>query len=88
MIPHATTPVAAIAVLGRLRALAGHVFWHDDVSLAACDEVDVALVHGYRQVTDAHLVALAARRNGRLVTFDRRVASLARDPMMVLTLSL
>lgn len=31
----------------------------------------------YRQVTDAHLLALARRHGGRLATFDRGVSGLA-----------
>ena len=31
---------------------------------------------GYRQVTDAHILSLAIRRGGRLVTFDRGVLQL------------
>lgn len=88
VIPTAATPGEAVDVLRRLRRLSGHHFWHDDVSLADCDEVDVEALNGYRQVTDAHLVALAARRGGRLVTFDRSVAQMARSPESVETLSL
>ena len=33
-------------------------------------------VVGYRQVTDAHLLALAIRRRGGLATFDRALAEL------------
>lgn len=88
VIPYATTPMAAIAVLQRLRGTVGHVFWHDDVSLADSDGFEPNMLHGYRQVTDAHLLALAAHRQGRLVTFDRKVAPLARDPAAVVTLSL
>jgi predicted nucleic acid-binding protein len=43
---------------------------------------------GYRQVTDAHLLALAVRHAGRLVTFDSAVAELAdrSDRVVVLRL--
>ena len=36
-------------------------------------------VVGYRQVTDAHLLALAISRKGRLATFDRGVPALIPD---------
>ena len=36
--------------------------------------VDVAKVHGPRQVNDAYLLALAVAHGGRFVTFDRRLA--------------
>ena len=32
-------------------------------------------IHGYRQVTDAYLLALAIAHGGKLATFDRKLAS-------------
>ncbi|OBI42344.1 type II toxin-antitoxin system VapC family toxin [Mycobacterium sp. E796] len=61
-------------VLSALRATDGHRFLVDDVSLA--DE-DIPPIAGYRQVTDAHLLALARRRGVRLVTFDAAIVTLA-----------
>jgi hypothetical protein len=58
-------------VLRRLRALPRHTFWTDDVALSDSPHVDGARLVGHRQVTDAHLVALALRHGGRLATFDR-----------------
>jgi hypothetical protein len=77
-IPDARSPAQAIELLRHMRAVAGHVFWSDDVS--PCD-ADGAFLHivGYRQVTDAHLVSLAHRRDGTLATFDRGVLDLAGD---------
>jgi hypothetical protein len=60
-----------------MRELQGHAFWADDISAAAETSGPFARVVGYRQVTDAHLLALAVRRGGRLATFDRAVATLA-----------
>jgi predicted nucleic acid-binding protein len=34
-------------------------------------------LHGYRQVTDAYLLALAARRQGTLASFERGLRALA-----------
>lgn len=65
---------AARAVLRALRAVGTHRFLADDVS--QCDD-DVPEVHGYRQVTDAHLLTLAHRHGVRLVTFDAGVVTLA-----------
>ncbi len=76
-IPEACTPAEAIALLGRMRGLAGHVFWVDDISPADPGATPFARVAGYRQVTDAHLLALAIRRGGALATFDRGLAELA-----------
>ncbi|MGQ0778568.1 MAG: hypothetical protein ACT4NY_29845 [Pseudonocardiales bacterium] len=36
--------------------------------------VDRTRIHGPRQVTDAYLLALAVRRDGRFVTFNQSVA--------------
>ncbi|HDQ13869.1 MAG TPA: PIN domain-containing protein [Sediminispirochaeta sp.] len=51
-----------------------HRFW-------AADEDFYSLVRdlpvsGYRQTTDAYLLALAVKNGGRLVSFDRRLAEL------------
>ncbi|CAN5730648.1 type II toxin-antitoxin system ribonuclease VapC29 [soil metagenome] len=63
------TPVAqAVAALDIVRAHDRHTFWSDDVWV---DVASMAAVIGHRQVTDAHLVALARRYEGRLATFDR-----------------
>ena len=52
----------------------GHEFWPDDVNLLDAGAVNWQRVLGHRQVTDAYLLALAVRHDGRLVTFDRRIA--------------
>jgi toxin-antitoxin system PIN domain toxin len=65
---------AARAVLAALRSLDGHLFVSDDISIA---DADVPPISGYRQVTDAHLLTLARRRELRLVTFDAGVPALA-----------
>ena len=76
-IPGAATPAEAIALLRRLCRLDGHVFWADDVSPADPAATPFARVVGYRQITDAHLLALALRRGGLLATLDRGLAELA-----------
>jgi predicted nucleic acid-binding protein len=65
---------AARAVLSALRAVDGHRFLIDDVSIG---DADVPRMSGYRQVTDAHLLALARRQGERLITFDAGVLALA-----------
>jgi len=47
-----------------------HEFWPDEVSLLGSSVVDSTRIHGPRQLTDIYLLALAAQRKGRLVTFD------------------
>jgi hypothetical protein len=41
-------------------------------------------VLGHRQVTDAYLAALARRNGGRLATFDRGLAALHEDVVMLI----
>lgn len=65
---------AARGVLTALRALDGHRFLVDDVSIV---DPDVPEVAGYRQVSDAHLLTLARRSGMRLVTFDAGIRTLA-----------
>jgi len=76
VLPEAKTPREAALLLRRIVALPHHVFWEDDVSLATSEQVDLSRILGHRQVTDAHLVALALRRGGRLATFDSGVLDL------------
>ncbi len=79
VIPDAPPPATCIRLLKEMTGLAGHTFWHDDVSPCETDTDVFTRVVGYRQVTDAHLVALALRRGGRLATFDRAIVALAPD---------
>jgi uncharacterized protein len=79
VIPDARTPRQAIELLRSIVALPGHVFWEDDVAMSRPEPIDPDRIVGHRQVTDAHLLALAIRRGGRLATFDRGVQELAGD---------
>lgn len=68
-------PVAATEVMElvrRLRAVSGHVFLPDSSSLAEA-VIDVGRLASHRQVTDLHLVNLAATHSGRLVTLDHAI---------------
>ena len=73
-IPDARSPGEAIGLLRRLTQLEGHTFWADDVAFSRSEFVDPGKIIGHRQVTDAHLIALAIGRKGRVATFDRGVA--------------
>ena len=77
VIPGASTPAEATSLLRQMRQLEGHVFWADDVSPAESAATPFARVAGYRQITDAHLLALALRRGGALATLDQGLAELA-----------
>ena len=62
----------AVDVLGALRAWPGHRFLPDDSSLAD-PVIDLVGLVGHRQVTDFHLVNLAAAHHMVLATFDRAI---------------
>lgn len=66
------SPETPRRLLQRLHASPRCVFWPDTLSYA-----DVALdrVHGYRQVTDTYLVALARSHEARLATLDTGLAT-------------
>lgn len=79
VVPQARSPIEAIQLLGRMLALPGHEFWSDDVSIVSSGHVARKKLMGHRQVTDAHLLALAIGRRGRLVTFDGGIAEIVPD---------
>jgi toxin-antitoxin system PIN domain toxin len=74
VLPSPIGVTAARGVLSALRASDGHVFLIDDVSIS---DPDVPRMSGHRQVTDAHLLALARRRGMPVVTFDAGLLTLA-----------
>lgn len=74
--PEAKSPADARQLLRQMVALRGHQFWSDDIALADSELIDDSRVLGYRQVSDAHLLALAIRHSGRLATLDRGILDL------------
>ena len=70
------TPREAIALLRRLRRLEAHSFWPLERSMVDLPNEILARIQGYRQITDAVLLAAAMRRGGELATFDTGLASL------------
>lgn len=79
IVPEARSPLEALQLLERIVALPGHEFWTDDVSIVSSRHVARQKLMGHRQVTDAHLLALAIARRGVLVTFDGGVAEIVPD---------
>lgn len=68
-----------VDALREMRRVAGHAFLADDSSLAE-PVIDIARLAGTKQVTDFHLVNLAARHGMLLATFDGSLRrSLAMD---------
>jgi toxin-antitoxin system PIN domain toxin len=75
----ALSPIEALALLGENLAHPGHEFWTDNLQVPSAVKGMEAKLQGYRQLTDAYLLALANRRKGVLATFDRGVRTLAGD---------
>lgn len=68
-------PMRAVAErLGRFTDEAVHAFWPDGLSVLNPRHVNLERLHGPAQITDAYLLALAVEHEGRLVTFDDRIA--------------
>jgi len=69
--PGALPPGAKAAHLAEAVATECRRFWPDSTTLLVDGQVAWSYVLGSRQLTDLYLLALAVRRGGRLVTFDR-----------------
>lgn len=74
--PEAKSPMEALFLLRQMVAQAGHHFWPDEISIAQSELIDHSKLFGHRQVTDAHLLALAIHHGGRLASFDRGLRDL------------
>lgn len=68
-------PSAVAATLEAIRALPGHAFWPDSVSLADPGFVNRALLSSHARVTDSYLLALARANKGQLATLDHKLAT-------------
>ena len=71
---NAQSPATVLASLESLRAVGGHRFVSDDVSLLD-DGVDRTRLLSSAQLTDSYLLRLAVRHGARLATFDRRIST-------------
>jgi toxin-antitoxin system PIN domain toxin len=71
----------AVAALTLLDENSNHEFWVDDLPY---DADVLAGVIGHRQVTDAYLAAAVARRQSVLATFDRGLAALRPDTVLLI----
>ena len=70
------TALDALSVLERLTRMGSHTFWPMDWSILDIPRAIAARIQGYRQVTDAVLLATAIRHGGRLVTLDNGLSQL------------
>ena len=66
----------AISLLQRLRSLDTHSFWPLDRSMVALPSEILARIQGYRQISDALLLASAMHNGGQLATLDHRLRHL------------
>lgn len=67
------SPGELIRILQEFIQNTDHEFWSDDVSLLNETIFNHSLITGYRQITDAYLLALAVIRQGVLTTFDKAI---------------
>ncbi len=72
----ARSPREACALMRRVTELPHLEFWSDQVAIATSEWVDHAKLLGHRQVTDAHLLAIAIENGGCLATLDRGIRHL------------
>lgn len=68
-------PSEVLPSLKAMRALRGHVFWPDRLSVADETLFLASSLSNHARVTDAYLVALARANRGKLATMDRRLAT-------------
>jgi hypothetical protein len=73
----ALSPREAAALLADNLAHPAHQFWTDELSVPAAIKGVETRLQGYRQLTDAYLMALAVERKSVLATFDQGLRTLA-----------
>lgn len=73
----ALSPTEALTLLSENLTQASHEFWSESLQVPAAVKAVESSLQGYRQLTDAYLLALAHRRKGVLATFDRGIRALA-----------
>ncbi|MBI4477866.1 MAG: PIN domain-containing protein [Acidobacteria bacterium] len=73
----ALSPPHALALLAANLGHDRHQFWADMLDVPRAVKGVEGRLQGYRQLTDAYLLALAVSRKGTLATFDRGVKTLA-----------
>ena len=74
--PNSPGPPSTVAeALVAIRALPGHAFWPDSISLVDNRYADAALLSSHARVTDSYLLALARANKGRLATLDHKLAT-------------
>lgn len=68
-------PLALLVQMLQASTLAAfHQFWPDDISVLDSAQFQHTQIHSARQLTDLYLLGLAVKNQGRLVSFDQRIA--------------
>lgn len=75
--PDQYSPADAISWLNGFASDTNYEFWPDNLSLLDENYFDTSRVLGPKQLSDIYLLGLAASKGGRLVTFDRKITSVA-----------
>ena len=76
VVQHEVTPLDALGVLERLTRQGAHSFWPLDHSMVQLPDAIKARLQGYRQVTDAILLAAAIHQEDQLATLDSAMLGL------------
>lgn len=63
----------AFDAISRLASSPRHIWWTLDQQIHDQNIFDLSRIHGYRQLTDLMLLALAVQNQGRLVTLDAKL---------------
>ncbi len=66
-------PSAVAESLAAMRAMPGHAFWPDSISIADGSHINATRLSSHAQITDSYLLALARAHGGRLASLDRRL---------------
>jgi toxin-antitoxin system PIN domain toxin len=67
----------AMEMLRIVTKLPGHCFWAMDAGFLDAVGPFTERLFGHQQVTDAHLLGMAVKKKGKLVTLDRAIKALA-----------
>jgi hypothetical protein len=70
VVGYTITPLDAIEILANLRRLGAHAFWSLDQSVVDLPAAIGERLQGYRQISDAVLLAAAIQFDGQLATLD------------------
>ena len=74
--PDSPGPPSTVApTLAAMRALPGHKFWPDSISMGDPAFFDTAVLSSHTRITDSYLLALARANKGKLATMDHKLVT-------------